>query len=137
MHSPKEQLITSRHRPFFPNTKLRALENFFTGHKIIPTFPNYTLQLHIYPLSFSYNYSISSNNTTTLSNVTPCSVAACKSISNTPTDNKVYQVLFDSGSSKTLIHKQIVLRTLHLFPPVMNYRSFCLLVQPHPWLLWL
>ncbi len=37
-----------------------------------------------------------------------CSVAAFKSIGTALADNKVYGVLFDSGSSKTLIHKQTV-----------------------------
>ncbi len=38
----------------------------------------------------------------------PCSIATYKSIGHAPTDNKVYHVLFDSGLSKTLIHKLIV-----------------------------
>ncbi len=62
---------------------------------------------HSPTLPFIYNYSTLSPSFTTKINVTPCSIAACKSIGNAPTD-KVYHVLFDSGSSKALVHKCIV-----------------------------
>ena len=97
---------------FFPNTMTSTLVLFFTGHKIISTFSDNSTHLnnkpHLPTLPFIYNYSILSTKSTTLSKVTPCSIAACKSISNAPTTNKGYRVLFDSGSSKTLVHKCIV-----------------------------
>ncbi len=42
-----------------------------------------------------------------MSNVNPCSIATCKSISKGPTF-LIYCVLFDSSSSNTLVHKCIV-----------------------------
>ncbi len=63
---------------------------------------------HLPTLPLIYYYSILLTKSTTLSKVTPCSIAACKSIGNAPTTNKVYSVLFDSGSSKTLVHKCII-----------------------------
>ncbi len=84
----------------------------FKGHNISPSIPTTTIPLplaqHLSLTSYKYNYSISSNPLTLQINVTPCSIATCESISNATTSNKVYQVLFDSGSSKTLIHKHIV-----------------------------
>ncbi len=89
-----------------------TLDLFFMGHKIISTIPvtnphvndNHILQ----PNPFIYNYSTLSSYFTSQTNVTPCYIAACESIGNTPT-NKVYCVLFDSGSSKILVHKCIIL----------------------------
>ncbi len=72
-----------------------------------------------------------------LSIVLTCSVAICKSIGNTPTDSKVYQMLFDSDSSKTLIHKRIVPQNFTPIPAAMTYKSFCLPAQPHPQPSWL
>ncbi len=57
-------------------------------------------------------------NITTQSTVTPCAIAVCKSIGNSTTSNKTCRVLFDSGSSKTLIHKQIVPRN---YTPISSH----------------
>ncbi len=54
-----------------------------------------------------YNYSTLSSYFTSQTNVTPSSIATCKSIGNATT-NKVYHVLFDSGFSKALVYKCIV-----------------------------
>ncbi len=79
---------------------------------------NYPL-LNLNPLSLPFHY------TPTLpypsyhalmpnvSRVIPCSIATCKSIGQIHT-NKIYFVLLDSGSSKTLIHKCIVMRNYQL-----------------------
>ncbi len=58
------------------------------------------------------NFSIIHNpqpNTTSIHNphITPSSIAACKSIGSIATD-KIHHVLFNSCSSKTLIHKHVV-----------------------------
>ncbi len=60
--------------------------------------PTYSFT-HNYNLSIVSYHSISNN----ISNVIPCSIAACKSIGHISTDN-FNHVLFDFGSSKTLIH---------------------------------
>ncbi len=76
------------------------------------------LQLNLNPSlqipfnSITHNYSILPNSsfnivTNHISKVTPCSIAACKSIGGVATNN-VYCVLFNSGSSKTWIHKHFV-----------------------------
>ncbi len=76
---------------------------FLTGNNIIPP-PQIKHKHDLFHFN-QYNYSILSDNTT---NITPCSIAACESMGNAPSSNKICRVLFDSGSSKTLIHKRIV-----------------------------
>ncbi len=129
------------HLTFFPNTMTRTLVLvFFTGHKIIPTIPIKTIHFNTNPklttLPFIYNYSTLSPNFTTPSNVTPCSIVACDSIGNAPTD-KVYCVLYDSGSSKTLIQKCIICWNFRPIPFTDDLGSFCLQAQQHPWHSWL
>ncbi len=58
--------------------------------------------------------------------VTPCSIAVCESIGNIQTTNKICRVLFDSGSSKTLIHKRIVPRNYTPIPSHDDLRVFSL-----------
>ncbi len=102
---------------------------FFAGHKIISTIPINTTDLNINPtlpiLPFIYNYSTLSPNFITQSNVTHCSIAACKSIGNAPTD-KVYCVLFESFSAKILIHKSIIPQNFTLIPSTNDLGIFLL-----------
>ncbi len=102
-------MITPRHQHFFKDQDKNIGFGFFTDHKITSnnTFP-FTLNHNLLTIPYIYNYSLLSNNYSTQINVTHCSIAACKSIGHAPTNNKVYQVLFDSGSSKPLIDKHIV-----------------------------
>ncbi len=100
---------------FYPNTVKSTLViglGIFIGHKLISSISDttisFTLNQKLSLQSYTHNYSISSNNFTSQINVTPCSIAACKSIRNASTNNEVYQLCFDSGSSKTLAHKHIV-----------------------------
>ncbi len=72
-----------------------------------------------------YNNSTLSPNFTTHHYVTPCSIVTCKSISNATT-NKVYHVLFDSGSSKTLIHKCIAPQNFTPIPSTDDLQIFLL-----------
>ncbi len=93
---------------FFQTPKQAAWLCFFTGNKINTTF-------HLHQTNVNkYNYSILPDNTNTQSTVTPCSIAVCKSFGNSTTSNKICCVLFDSSSSKTLVHKQIVPRNYTL-----------------------
>ncbi len=113
---------------------------FFTGPIALPKH-NLTLPLSrfVHPLqipynSITHNYSILSKPSCNIlenhvAKVASCSIAACKSISHVATD-KVYHVLFDSGSSKTLINKHIVPHNLHLFNLMMTSASFPLLEPP-------
>ncbi len=62
---------------------------------------------------FNHNFSIIHDQQSTIppienSHITSCSIAASNLIGTIATD-KIYCVLFDSGSSKTLIHKHAVL----------------------------
>ncbi len=84
--------------------------DFFTGHHPISNnmFEHPILNLKT---QLKHKYSILHSETTTItssqtSQVTPCSIAVCKSIGTVATD-EVYHVIFDSGSSKTLIHKHV------------------------------
>ncbi len=96
----------------FPNTIMVLV--FFIGNKISP-------QFHLHPTDLSQCiFSISNTDTYTNLTVTPCSIAVCKSIGNVQTANRICCVLFDSGSSKTLIHKQIVPRN---YTPISSHND--------------
>ncbi len=56
----------------------------------------------------------------------PCSIATCKSNGHAPTDNKIDCVLFDSGLSKTLIHKCIVPGNFTPIPSINDLQIFSL-----------
>ncbi len=107
MSSPQEQLITPGHQPFFQTPCQEHC--FFTGYKIISNITATTTHLNINPtlptLPFIYNYSTLSPNIITQYNLTPCSIVACKSIGNVPTD-RGYCVLFDPNSQMNCSSKR-------------------------------
>ncbi len=85
-------------------------ETTFTNLIFILT-PNYTLPISCY-------HALGNN----VSNGTCCSIAICKSTGHVAAD-KIYCVLFDSGSSQAWIHKRIV---QHNYQPIHSDDDLCI-----------
>ncbi len=107
---------------FFPTTMKSTLVLLFTGSF---AFPKYTFKIPLFnsntllstPFnSVTYDYSIISKLSCNklgnhISKVTTCSISGCKS-SGCVTTDKIYCVLFDSGSFKAWIHTRVLPHTI-------------------------